>query len=136
MSGTIVSNRSEDSINTVFQFKELIKTCVPKWKENQYLAQVFQALRIEVNRELHVLQKFLAQTAEALKPEGRLVVMSYHSLEDRLVKNFIQRGNFSGDDEKDFYGNKLIVMKAIKKKPIEASADEQQSNIRIRKKTN
>ena len=132
LSHTIVSNRSEDSVNTVFQLKELIKICVPKWKENQYLAQVFQALRIEVNRELHVLQKFLTQTVEVLAPGGRLVVMSYHSLEDRLVKNFIQKGNFSGDDEKDFYGNKMTVMKAINKKPIEASAEEQQENNRSR----
>jgi 16S rRNA (cytosine1402-N4)-methyltransferase len=132
LSHTIVSNRSEDSVNTIFQLKEIIKTCVPKWKENQYLAQVFQALRIEVNRELYVLQKFLSQTVEALKPGGRLVVLSYHSLEDRLVKNFIQRGNFSGDDEKDFYGNKMVLMKAINKKPIEAGHDEQQQNSRSR----
>ncbi|MCX6189827.1 MAG: 16S rRNA (cytosine(1402)-N(4))-methyltransferase RsmH, partial [Bacteroidetes bacterium] len=132
LSRTIVSNRSEDSINTVFQFKELINPCVPKWKENQYLAQVFQALRIEVNRELHVLQKFLVQTVEVLAPKGRLVVMSYHSLEDRLVKNFIQKGNFSGDDQKDFYGNKMTQMKPVNKKPIEASADEQQENNRSR----
>lgn len=129
---TIVSNRSEDSVNTIFQLKDLIKTCVPKWKENQYMAQVFQALRIEVNRELHVLQKFLAQTNEALAPGGRLVVMSYHSLEDRLVKNFIQKGNFSGDDEKDFYGNRTTLMRPVNKKPIEANADEQQSNSRSR----
>ncbi len=132
LSRTIVSNRSEDSINTVFQFKELINPCVPKWKENQYLAQVFQALRIEVNRELHVLQKFLVQTVDVLAPKGRLVVMSYHSLEDRLVKNFIQKGNFSGDDQKDFYGNKMTQMKPVNKKPIEASADEQQENNRSR----
>ncbi len=129
---TIVSNRTDDSVNTVFQLKDLIKTCVPKWKENQYLAQVFQALRIEVNRELHVLQKFLSQTLEALAPGGRLVVLSYHSLEDRLVKNFIQKGNFSGDDEKDFYGNKKTLMKAINKKPIEASQQEQHTNNRSR----
>lgn len=129
---TIVSNRSEDSVNTIFQLKDLIKTCVPKWKENQYMAQVFQALRIEVNRELHVLQKFLSQTNEALLPGGRLVVMSYHSLEDRLVKNFIQKGNFSGDDEKDFYGNRTTLMRPVNKKPIEANADEQQSNSRSR----
>ncbi len=129
---TIVSNRSEDSVNTIFQLKDLIKTCVPKWKENQYMAQVFQALRIEVNRELHVLQKFLSQTNEALAPGGRLVVMSYHSLEDRLVKNFIQKGNFSGDDEKDFYGNRTTLMRPVNKKPIEANADEQQSNSRSR----
>ncbi len=132
LSHTIVSNRSEDSIHTVFQLKEIIKACVPKWKENQYLAQVFQALRIEVNRELLVLQKFLSQTAEALLPGGRLVVISYHSLEDRLVKNFIQKGNFSGDDEKDFYGNKLTLMKAINKKPTEAGPEEQQANSRSR----
>jgi 16S rRNA (cytosine1402-N4)-methyltransferase len=132
LSQTIVANREGTPVNTVFQLKEIIKTCIPKWKENQYLAQVFQALRIEVNRELHVLQKFLTQTPEALKPGGRLVVLSYHSLEDRLVKNFIQKGNFSGDAEKDFYGNKMIVMKAINKKPIEASSEEQQENSRSR----
>ena len=129
---TIVSNRSEDSVNTIFELKDLIKTCVPKWKENQYMAQVFQALRIEVNRELHVLQKFLSQTNEALAPGGRLVVMSNHSLEDSLGKHFIQKGNFSGDDEKDFYGNRTTLMKPVNKKPIEANADEQQSNSRSR----
>jgi 16S rRNA (cytosine1402-N4)-methyltransferase len=129
---TIVSNRSEDAVNTIFQLKELIKSCVPKWKENQYMSQVFQALRIEVNRELFVLQKFLMQTGDALAPGGRLVVISYHSLEDRLVKNYIQKGNFSGEDEKDFYGNRKTIMKPVMKKPIEPSPQEIQNNPRSR----
>ncbi len=129
---TIVANRGEEEVNTVFQLKELIKTCVPKWKENQYLAQVFQALRIEVNRELHVLQKFLLQAAQALMPGGRLVVLSYHSLEDRLVKHFIQKGNFSGEDVKDFFGNRKSIMRPVNKKPVSASPEEIQLNPRSR----
>jgi len=129
---TIAACRQQRNIETVFQFKELILPCVPKWKDNQYYAQVFQALRIEVNNELFVLQKFLQQSVSLLNTGGRLVVLSYHSLEDRLVKNFISKGNFSGDDEKDFFGNRTKVMVPVNKKPILAGAEELEINPRSR----
>lgn len=129
---TIAACRQQRNIETVFQFKELILPCVPKWKDNQYYAQVFQALRIEVNNELFVLQKFLQQSVSLLDTGGRLVVLSYHSLEDRLVKNFISKGNFSGDDEKDFFGNRTKVMVPVNKKPILAGAEELEINPRSR----
>ena len=119
-------------IEMVTSFKELIRPMVKRGKENQYYAQVFQALRIEVNEELEVLKDFLVQSAEVLKPGGRLVVMSYHSLEDRLVKNFIQKGKFSGEVEKDLYGNSFTPLKAITRKTIVASEEEVKINNRAR----
>src|SRR5690606_2147184 len=102
---TIVTARLHAPIETVSGLKEAIKKLVPRGKEHKYHAQVCQALRIEVNQELEALQEFLNQTVSVLKPGGRLVVMSYHSLEDRLVKNFMQKGKFKGEVEKDFFGN-------------------------------
>ncbi|MBL4652438.1 MAG: 16S rRNA (cytosine(1402)-N(4))-methyltransferase RsmH [Flavobacteriales bacterium] len=129
---TILSARAEEKIKTVFQFKEMIADCIDKRKPSQYLAQVFQALRIEVNDEMNVLQDFLKQTADVLKPGGRLVVMSYHSLEDRLVKNFIKSGNFEGKVEQDFYGNVIKPFKAINTKVITPSEEELKINNRAR----
>lgn len=119
-------------IETVTSFKELIRPMVKRGKENQYYAQVFQALRIEVNEELEVLKDFLIQSAEVLKPGGRLVVMSYHSLEDRLVKNFIQKGKFSGEVEKDIYGNSFTPLKAVTRKTVVATEEEVKINNRAR----
>jgi 16S rRNA (cytosine1402-N4)-methyltransferase len=119
-------------IETVTAFKELIRPMVKRGKENQYYAQVFQALRIEVNEELEVLKDFLTQSAEVLKPNGRLVVMSYHSLEDRLVKNFIQKGKFSGEVEKDLYGNSHTPLTAISRKAVVATEEEVKINNRAR----
>jgi 16S rRNA (cytosine1402-N4)-methyltransferase len=96
------------------------------------LAKVFQALRIAVNRELDVLQEFLMQCTEVLKPGGRLAVISYHSLEDRLVKNFIRSGNFEGKVEQDFYGNKLVNFKAVNRQIITPSEAELTDNSRSR----
>ena len=93
----IVNGRKENEITTTEEFKSLIGVCAPKHKEHKFFAQVFQALRIEVNEELESLKEFLQQSLQILKPGGRLVVMSYHSLEDRLVKNFIKTGNFQGN---------------------------------------
>ena len=94
---------------------------------------MFQALRIEVNEELQALEEMLEQTAEMIRPGGRLVIMSYHSLEDRLVKTFIQKGKFHGEIEKDFYGNALgIKFKAVNRKPIVASEEEIAQNNRAR----
>ncbi len=129
---TILSARSSENIKSVFQFKEMIADCIDKRKPSQYLAQVFQALRIEVNDEMNVLQDFLKQSAEVLKPGGRLVIMSYHSLEDRLVKNFIKSGNFKGMIEQDFFGNVIKPFKAINNKVITPSNEELKVNNRAR----
>lgn len=129
---TIVMFRLTKEIETVAELKEVIKKLVPKGKEHKYHAQVFQALRIEVNQELEVLQDFLLQTESVLKPGGRLVVMSYHSLEDRLVKNFLAKGKFKGEVEKDFFGNEIKPFKVISKKAITASEKELVLNNRSR----
>ena len=107
-------------------------SCAPKRKENKYLAQVFQAIRIEVNDELDALEALLTQSTELLKPGGRLVVMSYHSLEDRLVKNFMKRGSFTGEIEKDFFGNVLKPFTEIVRHPIVPSEEEIERNSRAR----
>lgn len=129
---TIVTARLTGAIETVSGLKEVIKRLVPKGKEHKYHAQVFQALRIEVNQELDALQGFLEQTVSVLKPAGRLVVMSYHSLEDRLVKNFMQKGKFRGEVEKDFFGNEIKPFKVISRKAITASEEELALNNRSR----
>lgn len=129
---TIVTARLNEEIVTVEDLKKVISRLIPRNKENKYLAQVFQALRIEVNQEMEVLREFLMQAAEVLKPGGRLVVMSYHSLEDRLVKNFMAKGKFSGQVEKDFYGNEIKPLTVLTKKSITASEEELKQNNRAR----
>lgn len=129
---TIVTARLTAPINTVAELKEAIKKLVPRGKEHKYHAQVFQALRIEVNKELEALQEFLLQTVDVLKTEGRLVVMSYHSLEDRLVKNFVAKGKFRGDVEKDFFGNEIKPFHVISRKAITANDQELVDNNRSR----
>ncbi len=128
----IVQFRGGQAIKTVAHLKDALKKYTPKFGDYKFFAQVFQALRIEVNREMEVLKNFLAQVPEVLKPNGRLVVMSYHSLEDRLVKNFIASGNFNGDIDKDFYGNVHKPLTALNRKIITASADELERNPRSR----
>jgi 16S rRNA (cytosine1402-N4)-methyltransferase len=129
---TIVTARLNHPIETIAQLKSVIQKLIPRGKENKYLAQVFQALRIEVNQEMESLKDFLEQTAEVLKPGGRLVVMSYHSLEDRLVKNFMAKGKFSGEVEKDFFGNEIKPFKVLTKKSVTASEEEIKLNNRAR----
>jgi 16S rRNA (cytosine1402-N4)-methyltransferase len=129
---TIVLKRATQELATIGQFKQAIAGCMPKGKENKYLAQVFQALRMEVNDEMKALEEMLLQTAEVLKPGGRLVVISYHSLEDRLVKNFIGKGKFFGEVEKDFFGNEIKPLAAVYRKPLTPSAQELQENNRSR----
>ncbi|MGI4727205.1 MAG: 16S rRNA (cytosine(1402)-N(4))-methyltransferase RsmH [Janthinobacterium lividum] len=129
---TVVTARLNQPINTISELKIVIQNLIPKGKENKYLAQVFQALRIEVNQELEALQEFLMQTADILAPGGRLVVMSYHSLEDRLVKNFIAKGKFRGEVEKDFFGNDLKPFDAVSRGAIIASEEEIKTNNRAR----
>ena len=119
-------------LNTINDLKSILNKFAPRGRENKYYAQVFQALRIEVNEELRVLEEFLEQSEQLLKPGGRLVVLSYHSLEDRLVKNFINKGKFSGEAEKDIYGNLQVPFRPVNKKPVEASEAEIARNNRAR----
>ena len=129
---TIATARMEQPIQTLTEFKKVIEAHIPRGKENKYMAQVFQALRIEVNAEIEVLESFLTQAAEVLKPGGRLVVMAYHSLEDRPVKNYLAKGKFRGEVEKDFFGNDQKPFKAITRKAIVAGSDELAKNSRSR----
>jgi 16S rRNA (cytosine1402-N4)-methyltransferase len=129
---TIVTARLNMAIVTIADLKNVISKLIPRGKENKYLAQVFQALRIEVNQEMEALKDFLVQTAEVIKPGGRLVVMSYHSLEDRLVKNFMAKGKFSGQVEKDFFGNEIKPFSVVTKKSVTASEEEIKLNNRAR----
>lgn len=130
--GSILRERIKHPITTVQELKEICLMHAPRNKQTQYLAQVFQALRIEVNDELKALEDMLLQTTDTIKKGGRLVVLTYHSLEDRLVKNFIQKGKFEGEIEKDVYGNFYVPFEAINRKPIVASESELASNSRAR----
>jgi 16S rRNA (cytosine1402-N4)-methyltransferase len=129
---TIATARLNGPLNTIADLKNAIAGLIPRGKENKYLAQVFQALRIEVNQELEALKDFLTQTADVLATGGHLVVMSYHSLEDRLVKNFITKGKFSGEVEKDFYGNDQKPLEAVSRGAITATEEEIKENNRAR----
>ncbi|MCD8435293.1 16S rRNA (cytosine(1402)-N(4))-methyltransferase RsmH [Tenacibaculum dicentrarchi] len=111
----IVEARQEEAIDTSFQLKEVLKEFLPEAKEHKILAQIFQAVRIEVNQELEVLKELLEQMPGLLNEQGRLSIISYHSLEDRLVKRFIRTGLFVGEPEKDFYGNFTVPLKKIGK---------------------
>ena len=132
ISRAIVKARADKPIQTTGQLIEVIKECLPERKINKLSAMVFQALRIEVNEELEVLKEMLTQAAEVLKPGGRLVVISYHSLEDRLVKNFFRAGNFEGKIEKDFYGNVLSPLKPLSGKAVIPNEEEIRENSRAR----
>ena len=127
----IVAAREEKPINTTGELMAEARSSIPKVLENKIFAQLFQALRIEVNQELEVLKQFLEQAATVLKPQGRLVCISYHSLEDRLVKRFVQNGNFQGETEKDFYGNSIRPLKNVGKL-IVPQGDEIKENSRAR----
>ena len=128
----IVMARDNEPIETTEELKAAVARRLPRGKENKVLAQIFQALRIEVNQELEALTAFLSQCADVLKPSGRLVVMSYHSLEDRLVKNYMKTGNAEGKEEKDFFGNLLTPYKLITRKPLVPSDEETERNSRAR----
>jgi 16S rRNA (cytosine1402-N4)-methyltransferase len=123
-------------VNKPFAQTEDLKTALqslaPRGKENKYFAQVFQALRIEVNEEMKALEDFLHQCGEVMKQGGRLVIMSYHSLEDRMVKNYINKGKVFGEVEKDFFGNEIKPFAAVNRKPIEATEEEIAVNKRAR----
>jgi 16S rRNA (cytosine1402-N4)-methyltransferase len=132
LAGLIVKQRAVKKFDRINDLIDLLKTVAPRGKEFKYFAQVFQALRIVVNEEMQALEDFLHQCGEVMEKDGRLVVMSYHSLEDRLVKNYINSGKMYGDVEKDFYGNKIKPFEAVNRKPIEASEEEVKENNRAR----
>jgi len=132
LAAEIVAARNGKAIETVGELKEALKHHAPKFKDFKFYAQVFQAIRIEVNKELEVLEKMLLQCDSILKPTGKLVIMSYHSLEDRLVKNYMNSGNLMGELEKDFFGNIIRPFKPLNKKAIIAKDKEQEENNRSR----
>lgn len=129
---SIVRERANKKFENSSDLLEVLKVLAPRGKDFKYYAQVFQALRIEVNKEMEALEIFLMQCGEVLEKGGRLVVMSYHSLEDRMVKNYINTGKVYGELEKDFYGNPLRSFKAINRKPITPSEKELEQNNRAR----
>jgi 16S rRNA (cytosine1402-N4)-methyltransferase len=132
IAGTICRGRQKKTIQTTGELMDILNPIAPKFKEHKFFAQVFQAIRIEVNNEMDVLEKFLVQCPEFMAPKARLVVMSYHSLEDRLVKNFMKRGHLDGSIEKDFFGNVLKPLTEITRKPVMASEEENERNSRAR----
>ena len=132
LASRIVEARKIKPVETTGALKEIANTCAERGKEFKYQAQIFQALRIEVNEEMDALREFLKQAAQALKPQGRLVVIAYHSLEDKLVKNYFRSGNFEGTVEKDFYGNVIAPLKVVTRKAIVPADLEIEENNRSR----
>lgn len=130
--GMIAKFRVDRPLETTTDLKNALQSVTPRGREYKYFAQVFQALRIEVNEEMKALENFLHQCGEVIVSGGRLVVLSYHSLEDRMVKNYMAKGKMYGDVEKDFYGNEIRPFKPVNKKPIEASDAEVAENNRAR----
>lgn len=128
----IIQARTRKPLETTQEFKEILNKLAPKHREFKYFAQVFQAIRIEVNQELAVIEEFLAQAPAVLKLSGRLVIMSFHSLEDRLVKNFIKAGNVQGKEDKDLFGVVHRPLESVIRKPITASEEELKLNPRSR----
>ena len=139
---TIVQARQITSIDTTFDLKTVLKKHLPQGRENKILAQIYQAIRIEVNQEIEVLKAFLLQTPSLLKTDGRLSIISYHSLEDRLVKRFIRNGLFEGEPEKDVFGNFEVPLKKVGGLIVPTSAEIKSNNrarsakLRIAKKVN
>ena len=132
LANAIVKARENNSITTIQEFINIISHCIPKHSEHKYLAKIFQALRIEVNGEMQALSQMLPQTLKVLKQGGRLAVIAYHSLEDRMVKNFMKTGNIEGKTEKDFYGNTVTPFQVITKKAVMPSVEEIEKNNRAR----
>ncbi|MDD3488495.1 MAG: 16S rRNA (cytosine(1402)-N(4))-methyltransferase RsmH [Paludibacter sp.] len=129
---TIAQQRQKAPFETIFQFLEVLKPYFAREKEKKDMARVFQALRIEVNKEMEVLRCLLNQSIEVLNDEGRIAILTYHSLEDRLVKNFFKAGNFGGKIEKDFYGNIIAPLQPVNNKVIVATDEEIAENPRAR----
>ena len=132
IASAIVKARNDVKIETTGQLVEIVKPYFSYKNEKKDMARLFQSLRIEVNKEMKVLQEFLVQTIEVLNPQGRLVVLTYHSLEDRIVKNFMRSGNMEGKIKKDFYGNVLSPFRTVNSKVITPSASEIENNPRAR----
>ncbi|MBN3036483.1 MAG: 16S rRNA (cytosine(1402)-N(4))-methyltransferase RsmH [Bacteroidales bacterium] len=132
LAGMIVHERTRQKITTTFDLKMLLEKMAPRGAEARFWARVFQALRIEVNAELESLKELLSQTPGLIRSGGRLVVISYHSVEDRLVKNFIRSGNFDGDIRKDFYGHPIVDFIPVNKKPVIPGIHEVRRNKRAR----
>jgi 16S rRNA (cytosine1402-N4)-methyltransferase len=130
--GMLVQYRISRPIERTEDLKLALQSVAPRGKENRYFAQVFQALRIEVNHEMKALEDFLHQCGEVIVAGGRLVVLSYHSLEDRIVKNYVNKGKVHGEVDKDMYGNELKPFQAVNRKPIEPSDEEVAKNTRAR----
>ena len=128
----ICKARELSPINTTGELGKAIESVLPKFAEHKFLAKVYQALRIEVNQEMKSLEKFLIGAAKSLKPGGKLVIITYHSLEDRMVKNFIKAGTIDRKVEKDFFGNATAPLKAVNRKPILPQEEEIASNTRAR----
>lgn len=128
----MVRARAAAPIETTAQLVEAVKPCTPKKDESKFLTKLFQALRLEVNGEMEALKMALEQSLKVLRPGGRLVVISYHSLEDRLVKNFLRSGNFRGEVEKDFYGRVLVPFEPVTRKAVTPTAEELERNPRSR----
>ena len=128
----ICKARETAPIETTTQLGKAIESALPKFAEHKFLAKVYQALRIEVNQEMRSLEKFLSGAAASLKPGGKMVIITYHSLEDRMVKNFIKAGNIDGKVEKDFFGNSKAPLKAVNRKPILPEESEIAANTRAR----
>ena len=125
---TIIEARELNAISTTDELKSVLSRFLPEQFKNKILAQIYQAIRIEVNQEMDVLKEFLEQSLELLKPEGRLSVISYHSLEDRLVKRFIKNGLFEGEPERDFFGNFSVPFKSIGKLIVPSEAEIKENN--------
>ena len=132
LASVICKNRNEGRIKTTTQLREIVSECTPRGIENKYLAQVFQALRIEVNNEMDAFKEFLEASLKLLKSGGRLVIITYHSLEDRLCKNFMKTGNFEGKVQKDFYGNVTSPFIMVNRKVITPDDEELKANSRSR----
>jgi 16S rRNA (cytosine1402-N4)-methyltransferase len=128
----IVAARNRERIETTEQLNRALRSALPKYAEYKFLAKVYQALRIEVNHEMRSLKKFLEGATESLKEGGRLVVITYHSLEDRMVKNFIKTGRADGREEKDLYGNTYAPLRPVNRKPILPAEEEIAANTRAR----
>ena len=132
LSHHIIKAREESPFDTIENLKDNLLPFAPKFKENKFFAQVFQALRIEVNQELDAFKEMLEQCEQIMNPNGRLVILSYHSLEDRIAKNYIRTGNVQGELHKDFYGKVQNSWKAITRKPLTAKEEEIANNSRAR----
>ena len=128
----IANRRISNPIETIEDLKSVLVEYAPRGRQNKYFAQVFQALRIEVNNELDVLKEMLNRCTNVLKPGGRFVIISYHSLEDRIVKNFFNKGKFTGEVEKDVYGNEIKPLRPVTRKPVLPSEQEILENNRAR----